>query len=146
MKWIIIGLTGLTLGGCTMERISPEGLTLERPYTLPARDVKVFASFDEIQGRHEIVDDVWIRDNQDLSPEEMEKQLRIQAGARGANAVVMSRYNRNINGTRIILNARSDNPFEYFQGTAIWVGDGERPVKILGGERDQRHDAVGKED
>lgn len=135
MKRIIIGLAGLTLGGCTIERISSEGLTLERPYAVPTRDVKVFASFDEVPGRHEIVDDVWIKDDQYLSREEMEKQLRVQAGARGANAVVMSRYNRRDNGTRTLLDVRSDNPFDYFQGTAIWVGEGKRPLKILGNER-----------
>ena len=136
MKWIIIGLTGLTLSSCTIERISPQGLTQERPYTVPTRDVKVFASFDEVPGRHEIVDEIWIKDEGDLSPEEMEKQLRGQAGARGANAVVMGKDNRRNNITRVILDVRLDDPFDYFQGTAIWVGESKRPLKILDKERD----------
>ena len=136
MKGFIIGLAGLTLCGCAVERISPEGLTLSRPYTVPAREVLVFASFDEVLGRHSFVDEVWIKDEGDLSPEEMEKQLRVQAGARGANAVVMGKHNRRNNGTRIILDVRLDNPFDYFSGTAIWIGEGERPVKILRNKQD----------
>jgi hypothetical protein len=109
---------------------------LSRPYKVPARDVKVFTSFAELSGRHSIVDEVWIKDEGDLSPEEMEKQLRVQAGARGANAIVMGKYNRRDNGTRIILDVRLDNPFDYFKGTAIWIGEGQRPVKILGQKQD----------
>lgn len=136
MNGFIIALAGLTLGGCAIERISPEGLTLSRPYTVPTRDVIVYASFDEVPSRHSFVDEVWIKDEGDLSPEEMEKQLRVQAGARGANAVVMGKDNRRNNGTRVILDVRLDNPFDYFSGTAIWIGEGERPVKILGNNQD----------
>lgn len=66
----------------------------------------------------------------------MEKELRVQAGTHGANAVVMGKYNRRNNGTRIISDVRLDNPFDYFQGTAVWIGEGERPVKILGNKQD----------
>lgn len=126
----------MPLGSCAIERILPEGLTLSRAYTVPTRDVQVFASFDDIPGRHSIVDEVWVKDEGNLSPEEMEKELRVQAGTRGANAVVMGKYNRRNNGTRIIFDVRLDNPFDYFQGTAVWIGEGERPVKILGNKQD----------
>lgn len=136
MKWLILGFASLAISGCAIERISPEDLTLSRPYKVAARDVKVFASFDEVAERHSIVEDVWIKDEGDLSPEEMEKQLRVKAGASGANAIVMGKYNRRNNGTRVILDVRIDNPFDYFQGTAIWIGEGERPIKTLGQKRD----------
>lgn len=136
MKGFIIGLAGLTLGGCAIERISPEGLTLSRPYTVPTRDVLVFASFDEVPSRYSFVDEVWIKDEKDSSPEEMEKQLRVQAGARGANAIVMAKDNRRNNGTRVILDVRLDDPFDYFSSTAIWIGEGKRPVKILRNKQD----------
>lgn len=132
LKWLIVGLTGLSLCGCAIERISPEGFTMSRPYKVPGRDVKVFASFDAVSGRHTFVDEVWIKDDGDLSPELMEEELREKAGALGANAIVMGKYNRRNNGTRIILDVRLDNPFDYFQGTAIWIGETERPIKILG--------------
>ena len=136
MKGFIIGLAGLTLGGCTIKRVSPEGLTLSRPHTVDTSDVIVFASFEEVPSRHSFVDEVWIKDEGDLSPAEQEKRLRIQAGARGANAMVMGKDNRCNNGTRVSFDVCLDDPLDYFSGTAIWIGEGERPLKIFINKQD----------
>lgn len=118
--------------GCTIEKISPAGVVMTRPIAVEPRNVMVFADLGSVPARYSVVDEVWIRDDGDMSPREMESRLRVQAGARGANAIVMDKLNRQDNGTRIDLALRLDDPFDYYSATAIWIGEGERPETYLG--------------
>ena len=122
----------VALTGCTIEKISPPGVVMTRAVAVHPRDVKVFAAIADVPARSSFVDEVWIKDNGDLSPREMESRLRVQAGARGANAIVMDKLNRRDNGTRVVLKLRLDDPFDYYRATAIWIGEGEHPETYLG--------------
>ncbi len=129
---IIITAFGIAASGCAIQKISPPGVVLTRPVMVAPRNVLVFNSLADVPGRHALVEEVWIRDDGTLSPREMASQLRVMAGARGANAIVMSSTNRRDNGTRIDLKVRFDNPFDYYSATAIWIGEGPRPETYLG--------------
>ena len=118
--------------GCTIEKISPPGVVLTRAVAVHPRDVAVFATTADVPARYTFVDEVWIKDDGSLSPHEMESRLRVQAGARGANAIVMDKLNRRDNSTRIDFKLRLENPFQYYSATAIWIGNGERPETYLG--------------
>lgn len=129
----IIGVAACVAAtGCAVEKISPPGVVLTRPVVVHPRDVKVFAAIADVPARYAFVDEIWIKDDGDLSPREMESRLRVQAGARGANAIVTDKLNRRDNGTRVVLEPRLDNPFDYYRATAIWIGEGDRPVTYLG--------------
>ena len=118
--------------GCAIEKLSPPGVVMTRAIAVHPRDVKVFADLVDVPARYSVVEEVWIKDDGDMSPREMASRLRVQAGARGANAIVMNKLNRRDNGTRVDLNLRLDDPFDYYSATAIWIGAGERPEKYLG--------------
>ncbi len=95
------------LGGCTVERPGPPGW---------------FVSVEEI----------WVRDDGDELPRVLESRLRTNAGALGANGIVLHPNNRRENGTRVDLDVTLDDPFDYFRATAIWIGEGQPPQIPLG--------------
>lgn len=130
----VIALLGVAtaLSGCVVQQIGPPGVELTRTVAVPARDVLVFDSAEPIPGRYAVVEEVWVKDTGEDTPEEMREHLRVIAGAAGANGIILAKSNRENNKLRIDLRPTLDNPFDYYQGTAIWVGDGERPVKYLG--------------
>lgn len=140
MRAMILVVACFAATGCTIEKVSPPGVVMTRAIAVHPRTVKVFAAFADVPARYSVVDDVWIRDDGAMSPREMESRLRVQAGARGANAIVMDKLNRRDNGTRVDLNPRLDDPFDYYSATAIWIGEGERPQTYLGtlGARERR--------
>lgn len=120
------------LAGCAVERVGPPGVTLTRPVRVEARHVRAFHRLADVEGRYSVVDDVFVEDDGVTAPRILERRLCELAGARGANAIVPDPLNRPLNGTRIDLRPTFDKPFQYFSATAIWIGDGERPVKDLG--------------
>ena len=132
MRGMIVVAVCFAATGCTIETVSPPGIVMTRAIAVHPRDVMVFADLVGVPARYSVVDEVWIRDDGDMSPREMESRLRVQAGARGANAIIMDKLNRRDNGTRVDLGLRLDDPFEYYSATAIWIGEGERPEKYLG--------------
>ena len=132
MRVMIVAAVCFAATGCTIEKISPAGVVMTRPIAVQPRNVMVFSDLSGVPARYAVVDEVWIRDDGDMSPREMESRLRVQAGARGANAIVMDKLNRRDNGTRVDLGLRLDDPFEYYSATAIWIGEGERPETYLG--------------
>ena len=132
MKMLLLVAIGLAATGCSVERIGPPGVVLTRVVAVPAGDVLVFQTAADLPARHSIVEEVWVKDDGELTPREMEEQLRVQAGARGANAILLHATNRRDNGVRIDLKLRLDNPFDYYKATAMWLGDGEPPARYLG--------------
>jgi hypothetical protein len=132
MRLLMVPGLAVLLSGCAIERVGPPGVVMTRAVRVKARDVKVFASADMVKDRFVVVDDVFVKDNGDDLPREMESRLRVMAGARGANAIILHPLNRRLNGTRVVTGLRLDNPFEYFRATAIWIGNGRRPEKYLG--------------
>jgi len=94
--------------------------------------VKVFQSAADVKDHFSVVDTVFVKDDRQTLPRVLERQLRVMAGARGANAIITDPLNRRLNGTRVDLRPTLDNPFDYFSATAIWIGDGEPPRKYLG--------------
>ena len=132
MRLTLVIATALSLSGCMIERVGPPGVVLSRPARVAARNVRVFETMAEVKGRFVVVEKVFVKDDGKVAPRELESQLRQLAGARGANAIVTDPLNRKPNGTRVDLKPTLDNPFDYFSATAIWIGDGERPVKYLG--------------
>ena len=128
---MLTSAAGLALAGCTVEKISPPGIVLTRPIAVKPRNVQVFQDVAQVPRPHSVVEKIWIKDDGALYPDEMLSQLRVKAGAIGANAIVLDPTNRRDNGTRIDLKLRFDNPFDYFSGTAIWIGPGERPETYL---------------
>lgn len=132
MKALLIVSLGVVASGCTVERIGPPGVALTRVVAVPAGDVLVFQAAGDLPSRHVVVEEVWIKDDGEMSPREMESRLRVQAGARGANAIVLHSTNRRDNGFRVDLKLRFDNPFDYYSATAVWIGEGEPQVRNLG--------------
>jgi hypothetical protein len=127
---IIVGLAALS--GCTVERIGPAGVTMTRPIRVRAQDVRVFKDASMVTDTFSIIDQVYVRDDAETQPRVLEERLRGLAGARGANAIILDPMNRPENGVRVDLRPTLDKPFEYFQGTAIWIGDGPPPHRYLG--------------
>ena len=130
----MLALAGFTaaLSGCAIERIGPPGVALTRPVHVHARDVSVFRDAAMIRNRFSVVDQVFIKDDGETLPRVLEKRLRELAGARGANAIILDSMNRPENGTGVDLRVTLDKPFEYFQATAIWIGDGPPAQEHLG--------------
>ena len=90
---------GVAVMGCAIEKISPPGVVKSRAVAVHPRDVRLFTALADVPVRHSVVEDVFIKDDGDLSPREMESRLRVQAGARGTNAIVLDSRNRRDNGT-----------------------------------------------
>ena len=132
MKWCVVAAMSVVLAGCSVQHVGPPGVTLTRAVKVKARNVMVYNEFQAVPGRYAVVEEVFVKDDGSMSPEEMASNLRVQAGARGANAIVMSVTNRRNNGLRIDTRVRLDNPFDYYSATAIWIGDGPRPETYLG--------------
>lgn len=91
-----------------------------------------------MKDRFTVVGELFVKDNGDDLPRVLESQLRVMAGARGANAIIMDPLNRRLNGTRVVVGLSLEKPFEYYKATAIWIGDGPRPERYhgtLGGDK-----------
>ena len=99
---------------------------------MKSRDVLVFANAAVVPGKYSVVEEIWVKDDGDELTRVLESRLRTKAGALGANAIVLHPSNRRENGTRIDLRPTFDNPFDYFQATAVWLGEGTRPEIYLG--------------
>lgn len=128
----------LAASGCTVERIGPPGITMTRPVAVKPRNVLVFGETQRVPGPFSIVEEIYVKDDGDKSVEELERDLRSQAGARGANAILLHPLNRKDNGTRVKLGIHLDDPFDYYRATAVYMGPGPRPeiyLGALGGER-----------
>ena len=128
---LIIGLA-VGVSGCTIERIGPPGIVMTRAVRVNASDVRIFETATLVKSSFSVVEDVFVKDDGNVLPRELERQLRVMAGARGANALIMDPLNRRLNGTRAVVGPSFNEPFEYFKATAIWIGDGPRPEKYLG--------------
>ena len=79
MKVLLMVALGVAAAGCSIQRLGPPGVVLTRPVAVPARDVMVFQNTADIRARFAVVEEVWIKDDGDLSPREMESHLRVQA-------------------------------------------------------------------
>lgn len=132
MKIRLTIIAAILLSGCTVERVGPPGVALTRPIRVRSEEVKVFQNVADVKGHFSVVDTVFVKDDGQTLPRVLERQLRVMAGARGANAIITDPLNRRLNGTRVDLRPTLDNPFDYFSATAIWIGDGEPPQKYLG--------------
>ena len=119
------------LTGCAVETIADSEPKVTRVAKVPARNVVTYRSASEIPGQYTVIEDVWVKDDGDTLPRVLERDLREAAGARGANALILASTNRQLNGLRIDLRVRLDNPFDYYAGTAVWVGAKPAPVSIL---------------
>jgi len=122
----------VVLPGCTIERVGPPGVVMTQSVRVKARDVKIFQTADMVQNRFSVVEDIYVTDNGDELPRVLEDRLRVMAGARGANAIIVHPLNRKLNGTRITVGPTLDDPFKYYRATAIWIGEGPRPERYLG--------------
>ena len=127
---VALGLAA-ALSGCTVERVGDAGATVTRPVIVKARDVAVFANQAAVPGTYSVVEEVWVKDTGEDSPQAMRDRLRVMAGARGANGLILAATNREDNTLRVDLRPTLDNPFEYYSATAIWLREGERPVRVL---------------
>jgi len=125
-------VVGILLSGCTVERIGAPGVTLTRPIRINSEAVRVFRHVADVKSRYSVVDTVFVRDDGETLPRVLERQLRVMAGARGANGIITDPLNRELNGTRVDLRPGLDDTFGYFSATAIWIGDGKPPEKYLG--------------
>lgn len=132
MKGLLLGIVMVAVTACTVERVGPPGVALIRPVRVKASEVRVFEAAALVSGQFSIVDNLDIKDDGTETPRALEKRLRELAGGRGANAVILDPLNRKPNGTRVVTGFRLDDPFKHFRGTAIWIGDGPRPVINLG--------------
>ncbi|GAA4034018.1 hypothetical protein GCM10022281_12610 [Sphingomonas rosea] len=119
------------LAGCSVQHIADGEPALSRAVRVPGDRVATFASASDVPAAYQVVEDVWVKDDGETPPAVLERQLRAVAGARGANALILAATNRTPNGTRVDLKPRLDNPFDYYAGTAIWIGDTPRPVHVI---------------
>lgn len=131
-RLLALGSALLSITACTVERVGPPGVILTRSIRVKASEVNVYETASAVPGRFSLVDDLDIKDDGTEQPKVLEKRLRQLAGDRGANAVILDPLNRKPNGTRIVTTPAIDDPFKHFRGTAIWLGDGPRPVINLG--------------
>ena len=132
MRASLVTCLAVGLTGCTIERVGPPSVVMTQPIRVDARDVQVFETADLVKGRFSVVDELFVKDDGGDLPRVLESRLRVMAGARGANAIILDPLNRRLNGTRVVVGLSLDKPFRYFNATAIWVGDGPRPEKYLG--------------
>lgn len=132
MRRLLLAGLALGLSGCAIERIGPPGAVLTRAIRVKASDVQVYAAANEVAGQYAIVEDLFVSDDGDELPRVLEERLRIMAGARGANAIIMHPLNRRLDGTRIVNGLALDDPLKYYRATAIWMCSGPPPEKVLG--------------
>lgn len=131
MKLAILALSTMAIAGCTVVRPDSAAFSATRPVTVKPRDVKVFAHTDSVPVNAVTVEEIWVKDDASETPQTMLNRLRVMAGARGANAIVLAPNNRGDNTTRISYKPTLDNPFQYFAARAIWIGEGQPPVVVL---------------
>lgn len=105
---------------------------MTRAHTVPARDVRVFEPADMVRQGFWVVEELTVRDDGEANIAELQRDLRVMAGARGANALVLHPMNRRPNGTRVVVGPSLGDPFEQYRATAIWIGDAPPPVRQLG--------------
>ncbi|WP_156170050.1 hypothetical protein [Aurantiacibacter luteus] len=122
----------LALGGCTVERIGPPGVTMTRAVAVAPRDVQVFETADMVRGSFYVVEELTVHDDGEANLLDLQRDLRAMAGARGANGLVLHPMNRRPNGTRVQLGLSLDDPFENYSATAIYIGDAPPPMHYLG--------------
>lgn len=132
MRGLSLGLAVLFTTACTIERVGQPGVVLSRPIRVKVSQVRLYETASMVPGQFSVVDDLDIKDDGAELPRVLEKRLRELAGGRGANAVILDPLNRKPNGTRVVTGLTLDDPFTHFRGTAIWVGNGPRPVTNLG--------------
>jgi hypothetical protein len=131
LRILMLALSVCSFGGCTIEKIADGGPALTRSVKVPAREVAIYTSASDVPARYTVIEDVWVKDDHETLPKELERDLREIAGARGANAVILASTNRKLNGTRVDWHVRLDNPFNYYAGTAVWIGERSPPVTVL---------------
>lgn len=131
LRICVFALSTLSMGGCVIEKIADGGPAMTGSIKVPARGVAVYANASDVPGRYTVVEEVWVKDDGESLPKVLERDLQEMAGARGANALILAPTNRELKGTRVDTGFRFDNPSDYFAGTAIWVGEGGPPVKII---------------
>ena len=131
LRILILALPVFSFGGCTIGKTADGGPALTRSVKVPARKVAIYTSASDVPGRYTVIEDVWVKDDRETLPKVLERDLREIAGARGANAVILASTNRKLNGTRVDWYVRLDNPFDYYAGTAVWVGECPPPVTVV---------------
>lgn len=132
MRALLLTCLAVGLTGCTIERLGPPSVVMTQPIPVKARDVQVFETASAVAAPFSVVEELFVKDDGDDLPRTLESQLRVMAGARGANAIIMDPLNRRLNGTRVVVGLTLDKPFKYYKATAIWIGDGPKPEKYLG--------------
>ena len=131
MRAYSIVIAAALCAGCSVQRLSPEGLVLSRPVTVPARDVAVYDTAAAVPARHSVVEEIWVKDDGSQSPGEM---LR-DCGSRPARAAPTPSSSPPPTAATmapgVSFTPTLDNPFDYYSATAIWIGAGPPPAKIL---------------
>ncbi len=123
--------SSMAIAGCTVSRIDDGTPFATRPIAVKASNVAVFERWEDIRGPYTEVDSVFVKDDGDTLPRVLEEQLRIMAGARGANAIVLAHTNRKPNGNRRPPFIALDDSLDHYSATAVWIGAGAPPVKVL---------------
>ncbi len=131
VRIFVLAFLACSTSGCAIEKIADGGPSMTRSVKVPTRDVAVYANALDVPGRYTVVEEIWVSDDGRSLPTVLERDLRAIAGARGANAVILASTNRKLNGTRIDTQVQLDNPFDYFAGTAVWVGEGVPTMKVV---------------
>ena len=126
-----IAAGSIALTACTVMRIDDGTPFATRPIAVKASAVAVYERPEDTRGPYTEVDSVFVKDDGDTLPRELEKRLRVMAGARGANAIVLAKTNRKLNDFRTYVGIALDNPLDYYSATAVWIGAGPPPVKVL---------------
>lgn len=119
-----------SLAGCRIESLGPQGVTVTQPIYVNERDVQVFQKFEDVRGTYTVIDAIWVDDDGIASSDSLVRSLRVMAGGRGANAIVLDRLNRTDSGSRTVLGfSLDDSPTA--RATAIWIGEGPPPERKL---------------
>ena len=128
---LMIAAGSITLSACTVMRIDDGTPFATRPIAVKASNVAVFERPEDIRGPYTEVDSVFVKDDGDTLPRVLEEQLRVMAGARGANAIIMATTNRKLNDNRRPAFIALDDSFDHYSATAVWIGADAPPVKVL---------------
>ncbi len=131
MRRVLLSVVLLAgLAGCRIENVGPSGITATRPVYVHERDVQVYRSFKEVRGHYTVVDDIWVDDDGVTPSDKLVWQLRVIAGGRGANAIVLDGFNRNDGKSSVAVGfSLDDKPTA--RAVAIWIGDGPPPERKL---------------
>lgn len=121
----------ITLNGCAVQKIAEGGPALTKVTKVPGGKVVTFRTASQVPAPYRVIEEVWVRDDGDTLPKVLERNLREVAGARGANGLILASTNRELNGTRVDLKVRLDDPFKYFAGTAVWIGKSPQPITVI---------------